>query len=488
MTGLVCGIDSSTQSTKVVLRDLESGDVLAIGRGAHPATAPPVSEQDPGSWWDALAAACASIDAGLRSRIVAVGVGGQQHGLVVTDPSGGPLRPASLWNDTTSAVEAATLVQAHGASWWAERTGSVPVASFTITKLAALRDRHPDVYATVARVMLPHDWLTYRLCGEHVTDRGDASGTGWYDPVANRYSTELLATVVGSADAPGWVERLPVVLGAFDTAGAVTAAAARDTGLPEGALVAAGTGDNMAAALGIGLGAGEAAVSLGTSGTVYTVCAHGTHDASGLVAGFADATGRFLPLACTLNATKVTDAVASWLGVDAQQFSSRALSVDPARTEPVLVPYFDGERTPNRPDATGSLHGLRPSTTADEIARAAHVGVLCGLLDGLDELARAGAPVSGSLRLVGGGSHSPAYRQLLADLVGDEIAVPDVEEAVATGAAVQAAVVAGAGSVDDVVERWALLRGTGVSPRPRADGAAIRAAYRAVVSVDTSRG
>jgi xylulokinase len=477
MTAIVCGIDSSTQSTKVVLRDIDHGDVLAVGRGAHPATNPPVSEQDPAAWWQALKEAMAEVDRELRDRVVAVAVAGQQHGLVVTDRAGAPLRPAVLWNDTTSAVHAERLVATRGAAWWAARCGSVPVASFTITKLAALRERDATLARSVEKVMLPHDWLTFRLTGEHVTDRGDASGTGWFDTGRGAYSTELLAAVVGDDDAPAWLARLPAVKEPFEAVGRLRSDAAAALGLPTAALVGPGSGDNMAAALGIGLAPGEVSMSLGTSGTVYTVCAGPTHDASGLVAGFADATGRFLPLVCTLNATKVTDTVAAWLGHDAASFADLALSVGPATTQPVLVPYFDGERTPNLPDADGALRGLRTSTTAADLARSAHVGVLCGLLDGIDELARAGAPSSGAVRLVGGGANSAAYRQLLADLVGGVVTVPTVVEAVATGACVQAAVVGGGGSAGEVVARWGLRSGIDVAPRDGADGAGCRAAY-----------
>ncbi len=456
--------------------------VVAIGRGAHPPTEPPVSEQDPAAWWAALRTALADIEPGLRQRVVGIAVGGQQHGLVVTDATGRPLRPAPLWNDTTSADQATRLVETFGAAWWAQRCGSLPVAAFTITKLAALRERHPDVFDAVARVMLPHDWLTFGLCGEHVTDRGDASGTGWFDTGRDAYSAELIATVVGEAAAAAWLDRLPAVRPPFAAVGTLLAATAEQLGLPSGIPVGPGSGDNMAAALGIGLGVGEVAVSLGTSGTVYTVSPTPTHDTEGFVAGFADASGRFLPLVCTLNATKVTDTVAGWLGRDAGEFAELAQSADPAATQPVVVPYFDGERTPNLPTATGSVHGLRPSTSAADIARAAHLGVLCGLLDGRDELAHAGAPVTGAVRLVGGGANSPAYRQLLADLVGDTIVVPTVVEAVATGACVQAAVVAGGGTADDVVERWRLGEGIDVTPRPGVDGSACREAYAAAVT------
>src|SRR4051794_6258412 len=356
MSALVCGVDSSTQSTKVVLRALDTGAVVAVGRGAHPPTEPPVSEQDPAVWWAALRTALADVEPGLRQRVVGIAVGGQQHGLVVTDATGRPLRPAPLWNDTTSAEQVARLVAAFGAAWWAQRCGSLPVASFTITKLAALRERHPEVFGAVARVMLPHDWLTFGLCGEHVTDRGDASGTGWFNTGREAYSAELIATVVGEDDAAAWLDRLPAVRPPFAAVGSLLAATAEQLGLPADIPVGPGSGDNMAAALGIGLGVGDVAISLGTSGTAYTVSPTATHDPEGLVAGFADASGRFLPLVCTLNATKVTDTVAAWLGRDAAGFAELALSADPVATQPVVVPYFDGERTPNLPTAAGSVH------------------------------------------------------------------------------------------------------------------------------------
>ncbi|RMH81971.1 MAG: xylulose kinase, partial [Actinomyces sp.] len=308
---LVAGVDSSTQSTKIEIREVDTGAVVARGRAPHPAVSPPAAEQDPGAWWAALVAACAAAGPAL-SEVAAVSVAGQQHGLVVLDGQGRVLRPAKLWNDTTSSFEAAELVGRLGAEGWARACGLVPVASFTVTKLAWLVRHEPDLAARVARVMLPHDWLTWRLTGAHVTDRGDASGTGWWDPRTGRYREDLL-DLVGGRSGAGWVAALPRVLDPVASAGVVTAEAAAATGLPAGIPVGPGTGDNMAAALGLGLGPGDLAVSLGTSGTVYAVATEPVVDPSGLVAGFADAAGGFLPLVCTLNATRVTDTVAAWL-------------------------------------------------------------------------------------------------------------------------------------------------------------------------------
>ena len=474
---LVVGVDSSTQSVKVEARSLETGDVVATGTARHPATNPPVSEQDPAAWWTALVEAFDHLgDA--RADVVAMAVAGQQHGLVLLDAAGVPLRPAKLWNDTTSAPQADRLVATLGAERWAELIGSVPVASFTVTKLAWVAEHEPELLARAARVMLPHDYLTWRLTGEHVTDRGDVSGTGWFDPVAGRVHLELLDAATG--DGAAWPERLPAVLGPTAAAGEVLPAVAAELGLPAGVVVGPGSGDNMGAALGLGLRAGDVAISLGTSGTVFAVSDTPTCDASGAVAGFASASGNFLPLVCTLNATKVTDTVARWLGTDAPGLAALALAAADAPGTVLLVPYFDGERTPNLPDATGTLTGLTNATSREQLALAAHDGVLCGLLAGRDALRAAGASVDGRIFLVGGGARSAAYRQRCADLAGRPVVVPATDETVAAGAAVQAAVVVGAGSFDAVAARWGL--GAGVTVEPGRDASPRRAAYTALAS------
>lgn len=471
---LVLGVDSSTQSVKVEVRDVESGRVVDRASAPHPAVAPPSSEQDPVAWWSALVSAVRTLGPDL-SGVVAMAVAAQQHGLVVLDDTGAPVRPALLWNDTTAAPQADALVASRGGRWWARRCGSVPVPAFTIAKLAWLAEREPENLARVARLMLPHDYLTWRLTGHHVTDRGDASGTGWFDPRTDRYDPDLLATVVDDPDR--WLDTLPRVLGPRDQAGELTPDAASELGLEPGVAVAVGTGDNMAGALGLGLAPGDVVMSLGTSGTVYSVSDEPTADATGAVAGFADATGRFLPLVCTLNATRVTDTVAEWLGTDAAGLSELALTAGNDASELVLVPYFDGERTPNLPNASGAFFGLRTTTTRAQLARAAHDGVLCGLLDGLDALVAAGVNASGRVHLIGGGSRSAAYRQRAADLRGTPIVVPDADETVATGAAVQAAMLATGASLGEMTEAWSLGAGTTVEPAAGSRATEVRAAF-----------
>lgn len=472
MTAIVLGIDSSTQSVKVEARRLDTGEVVASGTARHPVTTPPVSEQDPRAWWDALVEATRSLGE-VRRDVVAVSVAGQQHGCVLLDERGDPVRAAKLWNDTTSAPDAAALVERFGADTWARRTGSVPVASFTISKLAWVAAHEPEALQRATRVMLPHDYLTWRLTGEHVTDRGDASGSGWYDPASDRTVDEFLAAAVGD-----WPGALPTVLGPTEAAGRVTAEAATELELPDGVIVGPGTGDNMGAALGLGLRAGDVAVSLGTSGVVFAVSSSPTHDPSGAVAGFASATGAFLPLVCTLNATKVTDTVARWLGTDAPGLGALAMDAVDEPGPAMLVPYFDGERTPNLPDATGTFHGLTNATTREQLALAAHDGVLCSVLYGVEAIRSVGATIDGRTFLVGGGSRSVAYRQRCADLLGRPVTVPSTDETVAAGSAVQAAAIVSGDEIEAVTDRWRL--GTGTVVEPACDATERRRHYAAI--------
>jgi xylulokinase len=468
---LVAGVDSSTSACKVTVHDADTGELVSSGRAPHPPTTPPCSEQDPSAWWAAFQHAWSAAGADGMHRPAAISVAGQQHGLVVLDADRRVLRPAKLWNDTESAVDADALVEVLGAEGWAAACGSVPVPSFTISKLAWLRRCEPEVFRRIAHVMLPHDWLTFQLTGRLSTDRGDASGTGWWSPAEGQYRTDLLDLV---DDTMGWSGMLPEVLGPAEPAGEW-----------DGLVVGPGTGDNMAAALGMALGAGDLALSLGTSGVASCVSDRPTSDPTGTVAGFADATGRFLPLVCTLNATKVTDAVARLLGVDAAGLDTLALQAPVGSGGLVLVPHLDGERTPNRPDATGTLSGIRSEVTRPELARAAVEGVVCNLLAGADELSRWVLDVGRDRTvLVGGGAHSPAYRQVVADVAGRPVLIPASGELVARGAAMQAAAVLAGVTIDAVRQTWGPGPATVVDPTPGVDGAALRQAFAEHVGSD----
>jgi xylulokinase len=416
---LVAGVDSSTQSTKVLVVDSDTGEVVRQGSAPHPEG----TEVDPASWQEAFTAACGN---DLLADVAAISVAGQQHGMVALDSDGGVVRPAILWNDTRSAPDAHDLVaELGGPERWATLTGSVPLASFTVTKLRWLARVEPQNAARVATVMLPHDWLTMGLTGaEPATDRGDASGTGYWSPASGDYDRSLVELALGRSDVA-----LPRVLGPAEAAGETSS----------GAIVGAGTGDNAGAALGLAAGSGDVVISIGTSGVVSAVADKPTADASGLVAGFADATGRFLPLACTLNATQVLDSVRSLLGVSWGEFDDLALSAPAGAGGLVLLPYFAGERTPDLPTATGRLVGLRVGVlTSATLARAAVEGVLCGLADGLDAIKDQSVPVE-RVMLVGGGARSRAMHGLAPTVFGVPVDLPEPAEYVALGAARQAA-------------------------------------------------
>jgi xylulokinase len=440
--GLVAGVDSSTQSCKVVVRDRETGAVVRSGRATHPDG----TEVDPAAWWQALVAAIEG--AGGLDDVEAISVAGQQHGMVVLDAGGRVIRQALLWNDTRSADAAAALVEEVGAEEFARRTGSVPVASFTLTKLRWLRDSEPDNAARVAAVALPHDWLTWRLLGYGpegesplgpdlsalVTDRSDASGTCYFSAATGAYDLDLLARGLGHS-----AVTLPRVLGPHEAAGRTAATGQRAGGVPAGIFVGPGCGDNAGAALGLGAGSGDVIISIGTSGTVFAVAEEQSADASGAVAGFADASGRFLPLIATLNAARVLVSVAALLGVELEQLSELALRARPGADGVVLVPYFEGERTPNLPHAKASLHGLTiASSTRENLARAAHEGMLSGLGAGLDAVRAVGVRER-RLLLIGGAAQSRAVQTIAAQVFDAPVVVPAPGEYVATGAAVQAA-------------------------------------------------
>jgi xylulokinase len=403
-------------------------------------------------------------DAGGLDDVSAISIVGQQHGMVVLDAAGTVIRPALLWNDTRSAQAAANLIDEVGAETFAQRTGTVPVASFTITKLRWLRDHEPDNAARVAAVALPHDWLTWRLRGYGpagaplgpdltalTTDRSDASGTSYWNPATGHYDLDLLARALHPSLPHGnsgnrALPTLPTVLNPGVRAGTLTgfpefSGREADTAAAAGRriVVGAGMGDNAGAALGLGAHPGDVVVSLGTSGTVFAVTDRPVRDASGTVAGFADAAGGYLPLVATLNAARSLDAIATLLGVDHAELGRLALTAAPGSDGLVLVPWFEGERTPNRPDATAHLTGMTlASTTRPNLARAAIEGMLCGLADGLDAV-RAQGVATTRILLIGGAAQNPAVTAIAGQVFDLPVEVPSPAEYVAIGATVQAA-------------------------------------------------
>jgi xylulokinase len=460
MTRLVAGVDCSTQATKVLVCDAATGEVVREGRAPHP----DASEVAPAVWWEAWRTA----SDGLLEGVEALAVGGQQHGMVLTDDDGAVVRDALLWNDVRSAGAAEDLIRdLGGPAAWADTTGSVPAASFTVTKLRWVAEHEPETMERAAMVSLPHDHLTRLLRGggdprvEVTTDRGDASGTGYWSASAG-YLDDVMTLAAGR------VLATPRVVDPAERVGET----------PDGVVLAPGTGDNMAAGLGLGLGPGDVAVSLGTSGTVFAVAEQQTHDPSGIVAGFADATGRYLPLVCTLNAARVLQAAVTMAGAGLDQLDELALSV-PDSDGLVLLPFLDGERTPPLPNARGLLHGLtRRNATPGHLVRAAVDGLLSGLADAVTALEEHGV-VPRRVVLIGGAARSRAVQRIAASTFGLPVHVPPPAEYVALGAARQAAwTLAG----DAEAPAWE-VGATVVEPDPDAVAASarFRAAYAEVL-------
>jgi xylulokinase len=462
---LVAGVDCSTQSTKVVVCDAGSGEVVREGRSPHP----DVTEIDARVWWQAWEEA----SDGLLDGVEAMAVGGQQHGMVLVDEAWEPVRDALLWNDNRSARAALELIdELGGAQAWADATGSVPVASFTVTKLRWVAEHEPQVAERARGVLLPHDWITHRLrggtggaggTGEPTTDRGDASGTGYWSPADGGYRPDLLRAAFGRELS------VPRVAGPCEDVGQT----------PGGVRLAPGTGDNMAAALGLDLRPGDVAVSLGTSGTVFAMADKPTADPTGVIAGFADATGRFLPLVCTLNAARVVGAALQMAGSSLSDLDRLALAT-PDTEGLVLLPFLDGERTPPLPHARGLLHGLtRTNATPGHLVRASVEGMLCGLADAADALDASGVTPR-RVVLVGGAARSTAVRQIAAGLFDLPVAVPEPAEYVALGAARQAAWMVTGG---DAPPTWTLQESV-VEPDAGSAGyyRRVRGAYAAVLA------
>ncbi|MGI8662985.1 MAG: FGGY family carbohydrate kinase [Acidimicrobiales bacterium] len=471
---LVMGVDSSTRSTKLEVRDADDGTLVASGQAPHPDARPPRSEQDPRSWWNALLSAIT--EAGVRD-VAALSVAAQQHGMVALDAAGAVLRPAKLWNDIESTPDAARMIEHIGAQRWGRVCGSVPTAGSTISKLAWLARVEPRTFARIGTVLAPHDHLTYRLTGRFVTDRGDASASGYWSPTDDRWRPELLERAVGAHPSGSWSDKLPEVLGPSEPSDWLSASTHDVLGLRGRPLCGPGTGDTMAAALGVGLARADVVISLGASARLFSRSLRPTADGTGAIAGLADATGEFLPLVLRRNATVATDAIARVLGVDRDELDELALSAPTGARGVVLLPDASAQRTPARSSALGSLVGLHADVTREQIARAAFEGVVCSALDSLDALGAAGVDTSGRLVLIGAGARSRAYQRVVADLSGRDVLVPDGDEHIATGACVQAAAVLHGCAPDDVAAAWGLRSGEMIAPEPRVDRAGVRRAH-----------
>lgn len=463
MTQLVAGVDTSTQSCKVRVSDAATGALVRIGTARHPDG----TSINPDCWWTAFRQAAQK--AGGLDDVAALGVGGQQHGMVLLDDHGRVIRDALLWNDIRSAPQANSLIDLLGARQaganapqeqiheagikaWVHAVGTSLISSITITKVAWTAQNEPANAARIAAICLPHDWLTWRIAGygpcesaeegraalaHLVTDRSDASGTGYFDPVRNVYRHDLLQLALGkTANANSII--LPKVLSPHEKAGTAAEGIAGKN-IDGGCLLSPGGGDNATASFGLSMVPGDVSVSLGTSGVAAAISTTEAYDDTGAINGFADLTGRFVPLACTINASRILDAGCHLLGVGYDELASLAFKAPAGAEGMTLIPFFDGERTPNRPSARGRLEGMTlHNTTRENVARAFVEALLCSQRDGLEDLRRLGVPIR-RLLLIGGGAKSPAVRKLGPGIWGMDIEVPATDEYVAIGAARQAA-------------------------------------------------
>jgi xylulokinase len=441
MRTLLLGIDSGTQSTKVVVVDAKTGNVLGTGAQAYeliPNLPPGAKEQHPHTWREATAKA---IRQALRSakavaaEVKAVGVSGQQHGFVPLDARGEVIRAAKLWCDTSTSAECAEIMESVGGQKETIKAiGNAVLPGFTASKILWLKKHEPQNFKRLATILLPHDYLNFWLTGEKVMEFGDASGTALLDVRKRKWAPAVLKAI--DADLAG---KLPPILYSHQPAGRLQRSTANELGLNTDVLVSAGGGDNMMGAIGTGnTRAGVITASFGTSGTIYACAEKPVVDPRGEIAAFCDSTNRWLPLLCTMNVTVATEMVRSDFKMSHEQFSNAASRAPAGCDGLFLLPYLEGERTPNVPDGTGVYVGVNARTfTGPHFARATMEGVTLGMNYGLRRLAQLGVKPS-QIRATGGGAKSKVWRQIMADIFDAEVVTLKVSEGAAYGAALQA--------------------------------------------------
>ncbi|MFG6666317.1 xylulokinase [Halomonas sp. HNIBRBA4712] len=437
------GVDCGTQSTKVVVLDVDKGRILGEASRAHRLEEGPNGrrEQAPAEWLAAFRGAFfeAIERAGVDARAVrAIGVSGQQHGMVALDADGVPVYPAKLWCDTETSGENAALVERLGGeAGCLGKLGLALQTGYTASKIAWLRTHHPDAYRRIATILLPHDYLNFWLSGERVTEAGDASGTGYFDTRTRTWQPEVFGQIAPELD-PSRV--LPRLLEPFEPAGRVRPTIAAELGLSENVLVSSGGGDNMLGAIGTGnITSGLVTLSLGTSGTVCAYSPEPVIGDSAMVANFCASHGGWLPLICTMNVTSATTRVRELFGLDLEAFGDQVASASVGAGGVMCLPFFNGERVPMLPNASGDFLGLTSvNMTRANLCRAVVEGATFGLRYGLDLLGDLTAGAS-QIRLSGGGAKSPVWRQMVADITGIEVVCPEITDAAALGAALQAA-------------------------------------------------
>jgi len=457
---LYLGIDSGTQSTKVVVLDLESGEILAQAARSYDLIAGLPDghlEQHPADWTTALddaIAECLDHIGDRRSAVRGMGVSGQQHGLVVLDSRDEVVRPAKLWCDTSTTAQCAAFEENFGGTaGLIEKAGNAMLPGYTIPKLLWLKENEPEQFARVATILLPHDYLNFHLTGVKRMEYGDASGMGILNVRTREWDQELIDFVD-----PRVSEMLPPLGSSNEVHGTLRPELADRWGLSSEVIVSAGGGDNMMGAIGTGnISNGIITASFGTSGTLYGCSEKPIIDPEGEIAAFCDSTDRWLPLACTMNVTVVTEQVRGWFGWSLEELESAVSSVKADASNLLFLPYLNGERTPNLPGASGVIHGLSGNQSSPaHLARAAMEGATLGLAYGLRRFASLGLEPS-EIRLTGGGSKSATWRQISADAFGVPVVALATAEGASLGGAIQAAFADGQGTYEELCERLVAL-------------------------------
>lgn len=449
MKKVVLGVDTSTQSCTVVARSVDDGSVLQIGKAPHPVTHPPVSEQHPDDWWKAFKSCLTQID---LTNVCGISVAGQGHGLVGIDEKNQIIKPAKLWNDTTSDVQSEKIINNLGAKYWSDKIGTLPLASFTVTKLLWLQENENENYQKLKKVMLPHDYFNYKFTGDASTDRSEASGTGFMDTKSNTFDRNILKNI-GLENVDNF--EFSKILLPDESAGYLTEEIKNELGISNEVVVGTGANDNPGSALAYGaINEGDLVISFGTSGTAFAPFSKSVHDESGTIYGMAHTVSGHIPLICTLNSAKVTDLFAKLLDVSLTEFGELALKGSSSANRPILIPWIDGERTPNRPNERASISQIDNKFSREDLARAAFEGVIFGIVSALEKFHEFNIPIK-KLIVTGGGANSPAYLQLLSDVMEMPVYVANVKDAAATGIAIQAAALIKNQPVRDLVKEWA---------------------------------
>jgi xylulokinase len=436
---ITAGLDVGTQSTKLVCYDSDARRVVAKAAATYVLVSrDDGSREQEASWFvDAVRGCFSQIPADIRSKIRAIGVSGQQHGFVPLDKDGNVLAPVKLWCDTSTAMECAQLTERLGGSDAVfELIGNQILPGYTAGKVVAMKNRNPERYARIAHILLPHDYVNYYLTGRYVMEAGDASGTAFFDIRTRTWSRPVLEAIDPDAD---WSSLLPDIVPSSSVIGTVTAKAARELGLDRSVVVSAGGGDNMMGAIGTGcVAAGRMTVSMGTSGTLFGYSDTPIADPSGRLAGFCSSTGGWLPLLCTMNCTVATEEVRKLFDMDVVALDSLAADEPIGARGVTMLPYFNGERSPNYPNGKAVLAGFMLDTmTKGTIARAALESAVYSLRYGLDSFVGLGFTPT-AIVLTGGGANSPIWRQMVSDVFDLPVTIPVIGESAAFGAAIQA--------------------------------------------------